>query len=59
MPAWLDLRNEPREKINKERSRKIFANFSPQILWITLFIRRSCHENTAHFFIGNRSLPKK
>jgi hypothetical protein len=51
--------NEPRGKINKERSRKISTDLSPQILWISLFIRVSCHENTAHFFTGNTSLPKK
>ena len=34
------------------------TNFSPQLLWISLFIRSPCHPNTTHFFTSKTSLPK-
>jgi len=39
--------------------KKIVSKPSPQLLWISLFIRSPSYPNSAHFSIVKRSLPKK
>ena len=57
--TFRDTLEEEIKEIQIKRSRKIFTKFSPQLLWISLFISSSYHANAAHFSTGKTCLPKK